>query len=256
MNIEQYIKQNPAKLLVDAQGYSETTYKEITSNVAEQFFSLAGQMDSLEANVSNTTPCVVITGLTTTVGQVVSAMLRTLAKSSGQFTRDPNKTAGQLNLVAGQVLVDNNIMPAAVVTTFFNLGKVVSTPLATTTQVEFDAAKAKIVLETNPTTLQETTYISGQHLVPVRNERVKVKLTILEADKVDYADVITATAFSKNVDEVEYSEEALVRGNFQIPANWFGIKTFVVNHSNLEPHVKIKLSSNFNRVFTANTFTA
>ena len=131
-----------------------------------------------------------------------------------------------------------------------------SKPYENSTQADWDAQVALDTVGANPTTLQEATYVGGQHLVPVRHDKVKVKITVLEVDAIANADSLIVTAFSKNVDETVYSEEDIKRGNFSIPANWFGTKTFVVNHSNLQLHIQLKLTSKYNRTFTAEAFTA
>ena len=127
---------------------TDPVYTEISSNQAEQFFGLAGQLPILEANVSNDTPAELIPHLPTTIGSVIRTILATMAKSSGTFTIDPAKTAGQLNIAAAGLLVTENILPQPVVDAFFGIGISTSMPYAEYDQAMLDQAKADFALQT------------------------------------------------------------------------------------------------------------
>lgn len=120
------------------------TWKTINSNEAEQFFQLTGSYDALDLNKDNTTVLELIAGAPTTVGNAIRAMLRTMSKSGGKFSTDPNKQDGQLNRAAGTAIVAAGILPQTIIDMFFELGKVGGEPaFPKLTLEQYNLAKAE-----------------------------------------------------------------------------------------------------------------
>lgn len=236
--------------LTEAQAYSETTYRNISSNEAEQFFRLSGQFDPIDAATGNTTAVTLISGLPSTVGDIAKAILSTMAKSSGTWTCDPAKTAGQLNRGAAAVLVANSVIPQNVVDLFFAIGKTVNAPFADATQQAWDEGQALL----NPATV-EVSYPSADFILNKYRNKVIVTVNIAVASP--FADTISFTVASGNTEVVNelpqtsYATDTRPRASIAIPANFTGSLSTEINMSALLTKVKAYATSKLNRDFTA-----
>jgi hypothetical protein len=121
--------------------YSEQSYRQISSNEAEQFFRLAGQFKSLYLATTNDTVVEVFAGLPTTIGEITSAIINTMNKSSGTWSSSPDTHAGALNRKSAGFLVQHGILEQPVVDAFFAIGTEITRPFELTTQSQFNSAK-------------------------------------------------------------------------------------------------------------------
>ena len=100
-------------------GYSIKTYGHITPNTANQFFSLMGVLDDIEANVTNPAIVEVITGIPTTIGMLCKVIIKTLDGAGSGFAADPATQDGVLNRIASGLLVAAGVYSAAIDVAFF-----------------------------------------------------------------------------------------------------------------------------------------
>ena len=157
--------------LATAIAHEEVNYVQINSNEAEQFFELAGQMENLEAAVTNETVVEIFPNMPTTVGRIAKAIISTMAKSDGKWTVDPRKEAGQLNRGAAWHLLNNGVLTQAVIDMFFKIGTRVTKPFANATQEDWDA---EIAL--NAIVEQEVTYPSESYILTTGQQGIDIEI--------------------------------------------------------------------------------
>jgi len=249
MNLEQYLIANPTATLAATQAYTETTDKKrVGSGQARGYFAQTGIWLALKLIQGD---------LTHALFSLADATIVTATDASSYFGFDMSKADGIANMAGLDAMVAGNVMTTAQKTSFLDMMITKVTPFSATTQADIDNTLALITLKTNPITLQEVTYPAGSvHIIRGANEKIYVNVSVLAQDAIAQPDNLIATVFHKAAGDTIYTEVAQARGNFPIPANWSGSKAYILNHSNLLPHVQIKLTSTYNRVFTANTYTA
>jgi len=120
-----------------------TTYRKVGGNEARQFFATTGQLSSIERNTANETVVQVIEGFDTTVGQLCSALVQTLA--GGNIATNPGEQDGALNITSAQILVDNGIMSQAAKDLFFSQASDVSKPYSKLTKYEVMITRGALI---------------------------------------------------------------------------------------------------------------
>lgn len=227
-----------------ANAYEYEDYVNITSNEAEQFFQLTGQIKNLKDNLNNETPVELIAGLPTTIGMVIEAIINTMGKSNGVFSIKPTTNDGQLNRLAAAKLVEHGVLIQAVIDGFFAMGTKVTKPYEFMGQEEFDVHKGTIT----PTAVTPE-YLEGTADYIINKYNKKISL-LIEPTAFTQNDVLTVTVKSSNGSE-PYAGDDTPRQTFNIPANNSEPQRKTVNVSGHVGKLQFEVTSKYGRAFTA-----